>query len=71
MSGPPFAIMRRGQQSIYHFLKCGWRFIGEESIHFFGHRWQPDEVERGAANKSDLIGGRPGFNVFGLECRKN
>ena len=61
VAAPLFAVVRRGQQAVDHFLPGVGRFVGEEGVDLFGGGRQAGEVEGGAADERGAAGGRRGF----------
>ena len=55
---PALAIMGRGEQPIDDLRERLGRLISEEGVDLLGGRWQPGQVERGAAYQGPLIGRR-------------
>src|SRR5205814_5244607 len=59
-------IMWGGQEALDYRAEGGGRSIIDKRVDFFRRGWQSRQIERGAADESDLVGGRGG-----LEDRKS
>ncbi len=68
---PALAVLRRGEQAVDHFVVGVGRVVGDEGGDLFGSRRQAGEVEGGAAQQCDLIGGRGGLDLLGFELGEN
>ena len=68
---PALAVARRGEKAINDAVEGGGRVVGEERLHFFGSGQQSGEVERGAADERDLVGGRSGAQVPLFQLREH
>ncbi len=55
MTRPPLAIVRRGEQPVDNFLVRVGRFVGDESVYFFGRRRKADQIQTHAPQKRDAI----------------
>src|SRR5205814_8449836 len=54
-------IMWGGQEALDYRAEGGGRSIIDKRVDFFRGGWQSRQVERGAADESDLVGGRGGL----------
>jgi hypothetical protein len=56
MPAPAFSIRGVCKKAFDEIAKCGWRFVGEEGVDFFGGRRQTDESVRGASDEGTPVG---------------
>ena len=65
--GHPFAVSRRGEETVGDALDSAWRTIGEEAVDLLRRRGKPDEVQRDAPQPGKAIGLRGGSESLGVE----
>ena len=70
-AAPGFAVARRREQAIDHLLERVGRLVREKRVDFFGRRRQAGEIERGAAEQRQLVGGADRRQAFALETRED
>ncbi len=67
MPCPALAIVRRGEQPIHHLLEHLGRIVADECLDLFPRWHQTGEIERGAANERELVGGSGRASGFFVE----
>jgi len=71
VTGPPFAIVRRGKEAIDQALIGIGAVVIEELSRFFRCRRKPGKIERYSPKERVLRGFRRGLDAFALEAGKN
>ena len=67
VTGPAFAVVRRGEQTVDEPFVSLWRTILNENVDVLRRGRQADEIERHAADELLFRGGSCGLEMFGLQ----
>ena len=64
MPAPPLAVVRTGQQAVNQPLVGVRRLVIHERLHLLRCRWQPDQIERRAADELATVEGGIGLELL-------